>query len=1236
MKKTTLLLLAMLMMVSGMRANTEIFITKDISSQNVSKNVTLNGTTYSVSTTYTLTTVQEPNSSYDYTLFRLSYADLGTALGGITATSSNVTCYYPTAAGAYETKGDNWFADDGTKSTWAGNSRWFIQEITSDASNFIFWVGQQGTAGKGCSVGDSFTSTFYMVNGTNAVELTVKLDISMKTYTKDNVAYDISDIEASYTASWNYLYAIYDGTTGFGDLANNKTWASWSDNRPASQWLRYGWNSDVTIRQVNLYFWSDTETAGNNVAVPADWKLQYMDEESSQWTDVQLLEGEQYTCQRNAVNTVCFEPVRTRQLKLTMQAQGNGSTFSALGVSEWEVIGEMEKKDVVYGDYPIQNVDFSKVHLTDRFWKSRMEQNQTVTIPIALEQCEKTNRMLNFEKAAAILRGENIGYFDTENTFDDTDIYKILEGMAYSIQTNYSAEMDAKMDELIALVGSAQEPDGYLYTPRTAGEPGHYHSWVGTNRWEKDPDLSHELYNCGHLYEAAYAHYISTGKRTLLDIAIKNADLLVQDFLVGGLTYEPGHQIVEMGLVKMYRATGNSDYLKLAKYFLDLRGLKGVMRKEYSQTTKPVIMQDEAVGHAVRAAYMYSGMADVAAIMGDEAYLNAIDKIWSNVVEKKYYITGGIGGKINGEAFDANYVLPNREAYCETCAAIGNVYWNWRMFLLHGDAKYYDVIERTLYNGLISGISLTGDHFFYPNPLASNGTSAVPGRDVVRSEWFGCACCPSNLCRFTASVPGYIYAHRDNDLYVNLYIQGTGEIDMPGGTVKLTQTTEMPWQGAVSIKVDETTGDSFSMRLRLPGWANGQPVPSDLYTYVNAQQANIEVKVNGQAVTYEMKDGYMTIERDWAAGDEVSFELPMNVHKTKAHENVEADRGRLSIERGPVVYCLEHPDNANQDWYLTETAQAEPVWTDDLNGLMKLTITEEGTSAAIHLLTAIPYYAWANRGKGNMEVWISTTEAEYPTNINLSDIDVVGEKELTIDYYPVNDGWATHMQSDMPVDDVPTVLGLPISKFKLDMMYVKSDASTLSRTKCASGGNGFWLIKEGIEAGELFCTADDYDANRRIFLNVDGFYQTDQTVKIGYGQRPNSCQSGVYETGVYMLAPRDENDRWKAYHVILKFNLQGSLIDEDANYDAPEANGITAITLRRAIGADKWSTLVLPVDLNEAQLKGTFGDNVRIAALSSATAEELQFTSVTSTKANQPYMILLLSDKSFLHGMKSG
>lgn len=784
-----------------------------------------------------------------------------------------------------------------------------------------------------------------------------------------NVALNICDVTASYTADWNYLYAVYDGTRGFGGLPDGKTWGSyrWSE-RPAEEWICYTWAEPVEILQSSVYFWTDTETPGDNVHVPASWVIQYWDETAEDWTEVTLLEGEAYTCLNNKINTVNFKPVRTSKVRLYMQAAGNGTTYSALGVGEWEVYSEKKEETIVYGDYPITNVDFSKVHLSDNFWNPRMEQNQTVTIPVALQQCYDTRRVLNFQKAAAILRGENIGYFDTECTFDDTDIYKILEGMAYSVQAKPNAQLDKQMDELIEIIAAAQEPDGYLYTPRTAGNPAGMHGWVGAKRWEKTPDLSHELYNSGHLFEAATAHFISTGKRTLLDIAIKNADLLVKDFLEGGLTYEPGHQIVEMGLVKMYRVTGNEKYLKLAKYFLDLRGQKGVMRQEYSQTHRPIVMQDEAVGHAVRAAYMYSGMADIAAIMNDKTYLHAVDEIWHNVVEKKYYITGGIGARHAGEAFGSNYELPNLSAYCETCAAIANVYWNWRMFLLHGDSKYYDVIERTLYNGVIAGIGLDGKHFFYPNPLESDGT-------YQRSEWFGCACCPSNLCRFTASVPGYIYAHHNENLYVNLYIQGTADIDMADGAVTLTQTTNMPWEGAVSIEIDKIQNPEreIAMMLRLPGWANGQPVPSDLYSYVNPQNANITVKVNGEATDYTMVNGYMTIKRTWTEGDVISFELPMDAHKTVTNELVVDNTDKMSIERGPIVYCIEWPENDNlQNCFMTEAATAQPVWTDDLNGLMKLSITEEGSNG----MTAIPYYAWANRGMGDMKVWIPRSGPE--------------------------------------------------------------------------------------------------------------------------------------------------------------------------------------------------------------------------------------------------------------------
>jgi DUF1680 family protein len=620
-------------------------------------------------------------------------------------------------------------------------------------------------------------------------------------------------------------------------------------------------------------------------------------------------------------------------------------------------------------DYPITPVSFVDVKFKDSFWAPRIKINEEVTIPIALKHCYTTGRVDNFKKAGGLMPG----YFGTDLTFDDTDIYKIIEGMAYSVQTYPSAVLEAQMDTLIYYIGKAQEKDGYLFTARTAGKPGGLHEWVGEKRWEKDPDLSHELYNAGHLYEAAVAHYEATGKRTFLDIAIKNADLLVKDFLIGGLKYEPGHQIVEMGLVKMYRVTGKKEYLDLAKYFLDLKG--NGERGDYCQSHKPVIEQDEAVGHAVRAVYMYSGMADVAALTGNKEYLAAIDKIWKNVVEKKYYITGGIGAKSHGEAFGENYELPNMSAYCETCAAIGNIYWNHRQFLLHGKSKYYDIIERTLYNGLISGVSLSGDHFFYPNPLESEGQH-------TRSEWFGCACCPSNVCRFMPSIPGYVYAHKDNQVFVNLFVESETTIQLPNNKVQLSQSSDYPWVGNITIDIQPEKSGKFDVLVRIPGWALNRPVPSDLYTYMNSTDKKVELKINGNPVNYEIgENGYAALSRNWKKGDKIELSLPMEIHRTLAHEKITADKGKVSLERGPVVYCLEWPDNGGNT--LNAILNDEVVISylyqpDKLNGVVTLYMHGKSTHRDINnniieedkQLTAIPYYAWANRGNGEMNVWI--------------------------------------------------------------------------------------------------------------------------------------------------------------------------------------------------------------------------------------------------------------------------
>jgi len=665
------------------------------------------------------------------------------------------------------------------------------------------------------------------------------------------------------------------------------------------------------------------------------------------------------------------------------------------------------------GDYPIQPVSFVDVKFSDKFWMPRIQINEKVTIPIALKHCYSTGRVDNFKKAGGLIPG----YFATSLPFDDTDIYKIIEGMAYSVQTYPNPSLDAQMDTLIYYIEKAQEEDGYLFTARTAGKPDKLHNWVGQKRWEKDPDLSHELYNAGHLYEAAFAHYKATGKRSLLDVAIKNADLLVKDFLYGGLTYEPGHQIVEMGLIKMYRVTGKKDYLDLAKYFLDLKG--NGERGDYCQSHKPVIEQDEAVGHAVRAVYMYSGMADVAALTDNKEYLNAIDKIWDNVVKKKYYVTGGIGARGHGEAFGDNYELPNMSAYCETCAAIGNVYWNHRLFLLHGQSKYYDVIERTLYNGLMSGVSLSGDHFYYPNPLESEGQHA-------RSEWFGCACCPSNVCRFMPSIPGYVYAHKENKIYVNLFVGSETNIELPKNKVRLTQSSDYPWNGNITINVEPQKAGNFDLLIRMPGWALNKPVPSNLYTYLHPTNQNAVLKLNGEPMNYMIgEDGYIILSRKWKKGDKVELSLPMPIHRTIANEQVKVDKGKVSLERGPIVYCLEWVDNDGKvlnailenDVKISETYQPEK-----LNGIVSLTMNAKSARRDVDnniveeskTLTAIPYYAWANRGAGEMAVWIPCISEFTRTvpPVTISTKAKVATSKMGSTLSKINDGYWPKYSSD--------------------------------------------------------------------------------------------------------------------------------------------------------------------------------------------------------------------------------
>ena len=659
-------------------------------------------------------------------------------------------------------------------------------------------------------------------------------------------------------------------------------------------------------------------------------------------------------------------------------------TLLAITLAAITLAANAQKKHDNAG-YPFAPVPFTAVKVTDSFWGQRLKASREVTIPLAFSKCEETGRYLNFVRAAHPSDTIKVGGF----SFDDTDVYKTIEGASYSMQMYPNKKLAKYIDSILVLVATAQEPDGYLYTARTQN-PKHPHEWAGNKRWEKEEDLSHELYNLGHMVEGAIAHYQATGKRNFLDIAIKYADCVCRAIgdKPGQLVVVPGHQIAEMALAKLYLVTGDKKYLNEAKFFLDKRGY--TERKDaYSQAHEPVVKQDEAVGHAVRAAYMYSGMADVAALSGDTAYIHAIDRIWDNIVNKKLYLTGGIGATSNGEAFGENYELPNMSAYCETCAAIGNVYLNYRLFLLHGESKYYDVLERTLYNGLISGVSLHGGGFFYPNPLESIGQHQ-------RQPWFGCACCPSNICRFIPSVPEYVYAVHNSDVYVNLFMGNDAHLKVNGKAVTLKQETNYPWTGDIKLEVSPSGKQAFNLKIRVPGWVQGSVVPGNLYSYSDKKELGYSIKVNGQKMEGSTEKGYFTINRTWRKGDRVEVHFDMEARTVKAHSLVEADRGKVAIERGPLVYCAEWPDNDFS--VLSVLVNKKPQFNviskpDLLYGInmiqtdaQTLSYDESGRLVTKDVkLNMIPYYAWAHRGSGEMAVWLpidlNATRASLPPTI---------------------------------------------------------------------------------------------------------------------------------------------------------------------------------------------------------------------------------------------------------------
>ena len=733
---------------------------------------------------------------------------------------------------------------------------------------------------------------------------------------------------------------------------------------------------------------------------------------------------------------------------------------------------------------PIQEVSFTQVHLNDGFWSPRIEINRTVSIPSAFHECEVNGRFDNFALAAGLIQGEHKGDF----SFDDTDPYKVIEGASYSLAVHYDAKLDHYLDSVINIIAQAQEPDGYLTTCVT-NKCTRLSGWWGTHKWEKIN--SHELYNSGHLIESAVAHYRATGKRNFLNVAIKNADLVCKTFGPNeGQIHRPGgHPIIEMALCKLYKVTGNKTYLEGAKYFVEETGrcTDGHRPSEYSQDHMPILQQNEIVGHAVRAGYLYSGVADVAALTGDEAYFKALERIWENMSSKKLFITGGIGSRPQGEGFGPNYELNNHTAYCETCAAIANVYWNYRMFLATGESKYIDVCERALYNNVMSGVSLSGDKFFYDNPLESDG-------EHERQKWFGCACCPGNITRFVASIPGYMYATeghgKTQNIYVNLYAQGTAKI----GNIELEQTTDYPWDGKIRIAIKKGSG-KFAIKLRIPSWLKTSPTNNNLYTYQD-KTPNYSISVNGQALYPENHD-YITLNRKWKKGDVIELNFPMNVRRIVANDNAEDDRGKVALERGPIVYCLEGNDQADGkvfNKYILNASQITATYDANLlNGVVVLSgeakqLEQDGTIKDV-TFRAIPYSTWNNRGPQQMEIWVANT----PSMAVATPIETIASKAITFS----NRG---PIQNDAP-ETAPTD----------SWAGGVNDQWEPKRSSDTSKPYHYWWLKQGTTEAISYQFDKEYEvSNVQVywldFDHYDGNFRTPESWSLYYKDANNEWQ----------------------------------------------------------------------------------------------------------------------------------
>ena len=630
------------------------------------------------------------------------------------------------------------------------------------------------------------------------------------------------------------------------------------------------------------------------------------------------------------------------------------------------VVQKSDKTSVLKAGYEIEPVNIQNVKLTDSFWLPIIKRVQEITIAYAIQKCNEEGRFENFLIAGKQKTGKVRG----DMPFDDTDVYKIIEGASNTLISAPNPKLERVLDSMIAIVKIGQEADGYITTWRTINPAKPPATWVPViegKRWES-LQISHELYNPGHLIEAAIVHYEATGKTNFLEIAIKAADMLVRTFgdNPGQVKGVPGHQIVETGLLKLYQITGKKDYLKLAKYYLDNRGNPNnhKLYGEYAQDHIPVTEQKEVVGHAVRAVYMYAGMTDIVALTKDKAYENAVNNLWDNMVSKKMYITGGIGSRHDGEAFGDNYELPNLTAYNETCAAIGDVYWNHRLHSLYGKSQYFDVIERTMYNGLISGISLDGKQFFYPNALEADGVYKSNRGSCTRQAWFDCSFFKNNLIRFIQSIPVLIYSKTNNDLYVNLYASNDASFTLGKTDLQISQQTSYPWNGKVGISVNPKKESKFTIKLRVPGWARNEVLPGDLYTYRKASTQKPTITVNGETLAIQPENGYFNVTRNWKKGDKIALNFPMEVQEVETNSKVATNKSKVSLEYGPIVYAVEEIDNkSNFDKINISSSDTFKV-KKEANLLQGVNVIENSK------FKAIPYYSWSNRGVGKMKVWL--------------------------------------------------------------------------------------------------------------------------------------------------------------------------------------------------------------------------------------------------------------------------